>query len=116
MNVEQLMHVHTKIVENFGDEPVFYCFFFLILLIILVDYVVILVDLLLLIVFLSFSSQNIDTVISSYEESCPILIREYGNFASQYTYAIDILDNPKLSKEFVLFCETSRQIPANKVI
>ena len=60
-------------------------------------------------------TKTLDSVIASYEESCPQLIKEYGTFATEYTNAIDVLDNPKLSKDFIHFCERSRQNPANKV-
>ena len=51
---------------------------------------------------------------ASYQKSCPRLIKEYGFFASAYTKAIAVLESPKLSKEFVAFCNRSRQNPANK--
>ena len=59
--------------------------------------------------------QTLDSVISAFEDSSPLLVKEYGTFASQYTNAIEVLDNPKLSKDFITFCERSRQNPSNKV-
>jgi hypothetical protein len=54
------------------------------------------------------------SVIEAYQNACATLIREYGIFATTYSSALDLLDSPKLSKDFVTFCARSRMNPANK--